>query len=270
MKIALEFTPAQSPEHQSRMRYAFQVFCAIYGHEPVLNRMNTDTANLRITYSKNPEMREGPKVLRLQNGYHPRSLTSPAPRPHSFSEDGKTTVLFYPAENSAEPDWLAEIFEWISCADEYSVRERDSVGRIPFEKGIFARYELDVRRPYAALAMWFLQHAICRLIPFAEEKARVPEISLKHAIVCTHDVDFIPLGYLSTLGRLAKNSLISLRGSPALASGIAARAVWFALGGINPLWNIEQLAISEQNSGVTSSCAMAIEGIPIIGWKTRQ
>jgi hypothetical protein len=253
MRIALEFTPAHSPEHQSRMRYAFQVFCAVYGYEPVLDSMSRDTEDLRITYSNDPEMRQGPKVLRLHNGYRPRPLTSPAPRPRSFSKDGRATVLFYPAQNSAEADWLGEIFEWISCADEYSIRARDSIGRIPFEKGVFARYELDERKPYAALAMWFLQRAICKLVPLAEEKARVPDISLTHAIVCTHDVDFIPLGYLSTLGRLAKNSLISLRDSPALASGIAARAVRFALGGINPLRNIEELAMSEQNSGVTSS-----------------
>jgi hypothetical protein len=253
MRIALEFTPAHSPEHQSRMRYALQVFCAVYGHEPVLDSVSTDSEDLRITYSNDPEMRQGPKVLRLHNGYRPRPLTSPAPRPHPFSEDGTATVLFYPAENSAGVDWLGEIFEWISCADEYSIIERDSVGRIPFDKSVFARYELDARRPYAALAMWFLQHAICKLVPFAEEKARVPDISSTHAIVCTHDVDFIPLGYLSTLGRLAKNSLIALREFPEFAFGIATRAVRFALGGINPLRNIEELAMSEQNSGVTSS-----------------
>src|SRR6476661_1962902 len=142
MKIALEFIPAQSPEQQSRLRYAFQLFCAVYGHEPVLDGMNAGTPDLRITYSSEPEMRQGPKVLRLYNGYRLRPLTSPAPRPRSFSEDGKTTVLFYPPENSVEADWLAEIFEWVSCADEYSVRARDSVGRIPFEKNVFARYKL--------------------------------------------------------------------------------------------------------------------------------
>jgi hypothetical protein len=165
------------------------------------------------------------------------------------------TVLFYPVENSAEVDWLAEIFEWTSCADEYSVSARDSVSRIPFENSVFARYELDQRRPYAALAMWFLQHAIRKLFPVAEKRARAPQINLTHAIVCSHDVDFMPLGYLSTLGRLAKNSLISLllQQSPALAFGIAARAVRFALGGVDPLRNVEKLASSEQISGVTSS-----------------
>src|SRR6266852_247849 len=235
MKIALEFTPAQSPEHQSRLRYAFQLFCAVYGHEPVLESTNADTADLRITYSSDHTTRQGPKVLRLYNGYRTRPLTSRAPRPRSFSEDGRTTVLFYPTENSAEVDWLAEIFEWTSCAHEYSVTARDSVGRIPFEKNVFARYALDERRPYAALAMWFLQHAICKLVPVAEERARAPETSLAHVIVCSHDVDFLHLGYLSTLGRLAKNSLIALQQSPTLALGIAARAVRFALGGINPL-----------------------------------
>jgi hypothetical protein len=180
-------------------------------------------------------------------------LKTPAPWPRSFSEEGRKTALFYPTENSVEVDWLAEIFEWTSCADEYSVSERDSVNRVPFENSVFARYELDGRKPYAALAMWFLQHAICKLLPAAAERARAPDINLTHAIVCSHDVDFIPLGYLSTLLRLAKNSLISLQESPTLAFAIAARAVRFALGGINPLRDVEQLARSEQISGVTSS-----------------
>ena len=165
MKIGLEFTPDQSPEHQSRLRYAFQLFCAVYGHEPVLESRNGETAELRITYSSDPATGQSRKVLRLYNGYYPRPLTTPAPRPRSFSEDGKTTVLFFPPEDSAEVDWLAEIFEWTSCADEYSVSARDSVSRIPFEKTVFARYELDQRTPYAALAMWFLQRAICKLVP---------------------------------------------------------------------------------------------------------
>jgi hypothetical protein len=254
MKIALEFIPAQSLEHQSRLRYAFQLFCAIYGHEPVLDGRKIDTADLRITYSSDFAMRLGRRVLRLHNGYRLRALASPAPQPSSFSEGGRTTVLFSPPEDSAEPDWLAEIFEWTSCAHEYSVTTRDSVGRIPFEKSVFARYKLDERIPYAALAMWFFQHAICKLFPATEERARVPEISFRHAIVCSHDVDFISLGYLSTLVRLAKNSIISLlQKSPILASGIAGRTVRFALGGINPLRNVEQLARSEQASGVTSS-----------------
>src|SRR6516164_7807529 len=104
MRIALEFIPAQSPEHQSRLRYAFQLFCAVYGHEPVLDSRNVDTADLRITYSSDHATRQTPKVLRLYNGYRPRPLTSPAPRPRSFSEDGRMTVLFYPVENSAEVD----------------------------------------------------------------------------------------------------------------------------------------------------------------------
>lgn len=253
MRIVLEFTSAQSTEHQRRLRYAFQLFCAVYGHEPVLDSTKADTADLRITYSADVATRQGCKVLRLNDGYRPRPLTSPAPRPCSFSERAKTTVLFYPPEDSAEVDWLAEIFEWTSCADEYSIKTRDSAGRIPFEKSVFARYRLDERKPYAALAMWFLQHAICKLFPGEEERARPPETNLTHAIICSHDVDFIPLGYPSTLGRLTKNSLIALTESPTLAFGIAARAARFTLGGVNPLRNVEQLARSEQASGVTSS-----------------
>jgi hypothetical protein len=253
MKIALRFNSSQSPAHQSRLRYAFRLFCAVYGHEPVVNGVKADTADLQITYSNDCAIRGGTRVLRLYNGYRPRALKSPAPRPRTFVRDGRTTVLFYPPEKSEEVDWLAEIFEWASCADEYSVSALDSIGRIPFEKSVFGRYQLDERTPYAALAMWFLQNAISKLFPDDEERTRVRGLDFRHAIICSHDVDFIPLGYLSTLGRLAKNSLIALEESPALAFGIAARTVRFALGGNNPLLNVEQLAASEQSSGITSS-----------------
>jgi len=259
MKIAVEFIPVQSTEHQNRLRYAFQLFCAVYGHEPILDSMKSNTADLQISYSSDlyssdPARSQNPKVLRLYNGYRPRPLTNPAPQPCSFNKEGRTTVLFYPPEDSAEADWLAEIFEWTSCAHEYSVRARDSIGRIPFEESVFARYKLDERKPYAALAMWFLQHAISKLYPNAGERARVPEIGLGHAIVCSHDVDFLDLGYLSTLFRLSKNSVIALlQEPPTLALGTTARAVRFALGGTNPLGSVEQLAKLEQASGVTSS-----------------
>lgn len=253
MKIALQFNPAHSSAHQSRVRYAFQLFCAVYGHEPVVDGVKRGTADLQITYSDDRAMLGGPRILRLYNGYRLRTSKTAAPKPRSFGRDGRTTVLFYPPENSEEVDWLAEIFEWTSCADEYSVSELDSIGRIPFENSVFARYSLDERTPYAALAMWFLQNAICKLFPGAEERARVRGLDFRHAIICSHDVDFIPLGDLSTLARLAKNSLIALQESPALAFGIAARTVRFALGGRNPLRNVEQLASSEQSSGVSSS-----------------
>ncbi|HKD80957.1 MAG TPA: hypothetical protein VKH81_14770 [Candidatus Angelobacter sp.] len=254
MRVALEFVPAQSTEQRCRLRYAFQLFCAIYGHKPILENTRSAIADVLITYSSDPGRRPGTKVVRLYNGYRPRPLTSPAPRPCSFGQEDKATVLFYPPEDSAEPDWLGEIFEWTSCAHEYSARGRDSVGRIPFEESIFARYRLDEQTPYAGLAMWFLQRAICRLSPVARESARAPETWLGHAIVCSHDVDFISSGYFSTLYRLAKNALISLlQKSPIVALGIAARAVRFALGGKNPLRNIEKLARWEHSSGLTSS-----------------
>lgn len=255
MKIALEFIPVQSPAHQCRLRYAFQLFCAVYGHDPVLDRKNAGSAELQITYSGDGgEFRDKRKVLRLHNGYRVRPLAASAPRPHAFSEAGRTTVLFYPPEDSAETDWLAEIFEWTSCAHEYSVTERDPLGRIPFEETVFQRFALDPCIPYAALAMWFLQHAIRKLCPAADERARSPEIGFSHAVVCSHDVDFIALGYLSTLVRLAKNTVIALlHRSPTLSFGIAARTVQFALGGRNPLRCIEQLAMTEQTSGIGSS-----------------
>src|SRR5947208_466591 len=119
MKILLELTSAQSAKEKSRLRYAFQLFCAVYGHRPILQDTNAGTADLRITYADDSAIRPGTKVLRLHNGYRARPLSTPAPQPRSFGDNGIVTVLFYPPEKSAEADWLAEIFEWTSCADEY-------------------------------------------------------------------------------------------------------------------------------------------------------
>src|SRR5690348_3319761 len=142
MKIALELSSTQSPAHQSRLKYAFQLFCAIYDHIPLLETKDHESADLRITYSRDETMRSDLKVLRLYSGYSPRPITAPAPPPSLFSRDNVKTVLFFPPEGSVEADWLAEIFEWTSCADEYSISARDSVGRVPFQKSVFGRYDL--------------------------------------------------------------------------------------------------------------------------------
>jgi hypothetical protein len=252
MKLALEFSSTHSPEHRSRLRYALQVFCAIYGHVPVLVDDQHAAADVWLSYAGD-NSRAPRNTVHLFNGYRPRALALPSPQPCPVRIGDSVTALFYPPDHSSEPDWLGEIFEWISVADEYSVSARDSVGRIPFEQSVFSRYKLDQRTPYAALAMRSLQRALCRLIPRLKEEPSSPFAHDKQAIVCTHDVDFIPLSYFSTFRRTVKNSGAALRRSPKLAFLIAARALLFALRQAEPLWTPQELAAFDRQLEITAS-----------------
>ncbi|MCU1285422.1 MAG: hypothetical protein JWO13_1772 [Acidobacteriales bacterium] len=252
MRIALELIPDHSPVHRSRMEYAFRLFCAVYGHDPILDT-NVTSADCRITYCEKGRASHSEKILRLRNSYIARSPELPAPEPLLFQQHGATTFLFHAKGSVEEVDWLAEIFEWTSCAHEFNVKERDSVGRVPFKSTLFGRYAVDEREPYAAIAMWFLQREICKRVPQESLRAKSPEQSIKHFVVCTHDVDFVPYGYFSSLHRLTKNALISATKSPSCALQIISRAARFAVGRINPLDGIEQLAREEQEMGIGSS-----------------
>lgn len=254
MKLFLQLIPAQSPRHQSRLRYAFRLFCAVYDHTPILDGSEAGSADLWVTYSKSCAAPAGINILTLHNGYRVRPLSAPAARPDRFRGSDAATVLFYRPEHSMQPDWLAEMFEWVSCADEYSITARDSVGRIPFRDTVFARYNLDERTPWAAVAMSFLQRAICGLVPRADTRAKAPQLTLSHAVVCSHDVDFLPDGHVSSVARLAANVVIALREfSPGLALGITSRTLRLVMGGSDPFLTIEGLAGCEQRAGTTSS-----------------
>src|SRR6185369_14777188 len=106
-------------------------------------------------------------ALRLSNSYRPRQPRIPAPAPHYYENGLGPTVLFYVPADSYEPDWLGEIFEWLSCADEYSVTQRDEVGRVPLDASYVGRHRLLPRRPYAAIAMKYLARALAKVFPVA-------------------------------------------------------------------------------------------------------
>jgi hypothetical protein len=210
MKLFLEFVPEQTTVHRKRLSYAFRLFCAIYGHHPIENAEEGQADDVCITYSSRRKGDDRRKTLKLANLYWPRPLGSPAPRPTTFEEQSESTVLFHAPPTGERPDWLGEIFEWVSCADEYSIRNLDSVGRVPFSESYICRHELDPRKPYAAIAMEFLQLALCELVPHSSPVPVSPAGGSTHFIVNTHDVDFVPIRPLDSLKRLAKNAVISL------------------------------------------------------------
>ena len=256
MRIFLDFSPEQTPTHRSRLGYAFRVFCAIYGHEPVFDAEQAQTADVWIRYA--PGSIQGQQArpsLELSSLYQSRSLYEAAPPPKKFEREGESTALFYSPLPGQEPDWLGEIFEWVSSADEYSVRARDSVGRVAFAETYLGRHKLDVRVPYAAVAMRFLQQALCRLAPGAVAEPRSPVESAGHFVVPTHDVDYFPVGRLNSVHRLAKNAAISCWLYKSLVLGMkqAGMALRSAIGGPDALDQIPALARGETRRNVSAS-----------------
>jgi hypothetical protein len=254
MRICLEFAPEQGNTHRLRLEYAFRVFCAIYGHEIIASE-EAHSADALITYiSENREPNSKP-ALRLSNLYRCRPITNPAPPPKKFERVPDSTVLFYAPEAGSEPDWLAEIFEWISCADEYSLRSRDAAGRIDFRDSYAGRHQLDIGVPYAAVAMRFLHDAICRIVVGYPLEPDFGIVGGSHLIVNTHDVDILPAGYSRSLERLWKYALISLLvfKSPRDAVAQAGKALSMAFGGDNPLDQTPNLVQAQLRERVGAS-----------------
>ena len=255
MKICLEFGKDWSLPHGARITYAFRLFCAIYGHEPVLTNDGGSSADVCICYRSRRATGALKPALLLSNLYRPRLLRDPAPPPWKYAQGGEETVLFYQPLPGEEPDWLGEIFEWVSCADEYSIEQRDRSGRIPFSATYAGRHNLDIRIPYAAVAMRFLNRALCRLMPGAPMELLSPDPTALHFLVSTHDVDYFPVGRLSAVYRLAKNAVISclLSKRPMLGISQAAMALRVAAGGQDPLDQIPFVAGEENDRGVGAS-----------------
>ena len=254
MRIFLKFAPEQTSVHRSRIGYAFRLFCAIYGHQPV---EQAERADVWITYVPGYTREESKPTLLLSNLYQPRAPQKPAPPPRQYVHlyNGETTALFYRSFPGQEPDWLAEIFEWVSCADEYSVTELDSWGHLPFAASYVGRHNLDTRVPYAAVAMRFLNSALGRLLPWGATEPPSPSESVRHFIVQTHDVDYLPVSRFDGMHRLAKNAAISclLSKRPVLGIKQATMALGLALGGRDPLDQISALVQGQTQRAVSAS-----------------
>src|SRR5262249_2197209 len=112
---------------------------------------------------------------------------------------------------TGRPDWLGEIFEWLSCSDERNIEARDSLGRIPYTATLFGRQNISPRKPYAGVLMAGLEHQLraktsgCSL---TMPTSPIPEVA--HCVVCTHDIDFYFTDFRSAFRRLVKNLIIAL------------------------------------------------------------
>jgi hypothetical protein len=103
--------------------------------------------------------------------------------------------------------------------------------------------------------MRFLNSALCRLLPWGATEPQSPVESVRHFIVQTHDVDYLPVGRLNGVHRLAKNAAISclLSKRPALGVSQASMALGLALGGRDPLDQISALVQGQTQRAVSAS-----------------
>jgi len=252
MRLFLNFDSTQDRICRARLSYAFKMFCAIYGHS-VLSAAEAKSAEAWINYSDSKP--DNVANLKIQKLYSPRPPQRPAPAPTHLAAAGERTVLFYGSESATPPDWLAEIFEWLSCADEYSCRTPDTVGRVPFSASYIGRHGLNPALPYAAIAMRMLQSELQRLVRDVRLLPDSPAALGDHFIVNTHDVDYLRLVRAGSVKRLLKNAAISLvaRRCANSASAQFLHAFRVANGGADPLDQLDHLVEREQARKVKAS-----------------
>jgi len=254
-RLKLRFGKSVAGVIRRRISYAFNLFCAVYGY------MSTkDEDGLALCYGAEPN---APRDVVLTAGYVPRPRSAPAPAPREITLDGDTFpeaalgVRFpcFHGVAGTSPDWLGEIFEWVSGAHEYSVQERDSVGRVPFASTLHGRYKLDPAIPYASVAMRGLNRDL--LAKFGGDWPSHPLSPLRHewALAATHDVDFLPVSVTSSLYRLSKNVAFAALGCRdfRLAGRIIGRGLGALLGGPSLGNCLTRMIAGEHEAGIRSS-----------------
>jgi hypothetical protein len=203
LSLRLEFGDEVPLRIRGRALYAFRVFAAIYGHEVVDGEGEGRTA--RFFYGASAGAKA--PVRRIPARYVPRKPEdgSFAPTPTAYGQE--EIYLFHGRDPvSGNPDWLGEIFEWLSGADERSVSERDSIGRISYEQSVFARHAISPLRPHASLIMAWLQSFVSgHAGPEHLARAPSPLPDVKHLVISSHDIDFYFTGRGGSLFRIVKN-----------------------------------------------------------------
>jgi hypothetical protein len=192
---------------RARIKYAFQVFAAIYNYRIAEDDQSQET--LIFAYGILSETIHGVQAsVVIPARYSPEARTTTTQKVRYAGED---FFLFHgldPLTN--RPDWLGEIFEWLSSSHEANIAQRDNVGRIPDSEMIFNRIGLRTWKPHAAMLMAWLEH-VCRNGGTSEGLAKAPSAipGVEHLVVCSHDIDFYFTNRRGALLRLLKNLAIS-------------------------------------------------------------
>lgn len=207
--IFLEFGPEIDGVVAARMTYVIQVFCAIYGYGFA---PHPEAADARCFYGCRPRTRPLPNEIWIPARYAPQAFTGKIPKLHKIRYANEDFFLAHGLDEAAgNPDWLGEIFEWLSASFEHRIEQRDLEGRIPYSASIFHRQEITPFKPYAGLLMAWLENAIQSGSKKEElARAKSPLPGVEHAVICSHDIDFYYTHTTDVLKRLGKNIVISM------------------------------------------------------------
>lgn len=203
--LRLRFSHEVLSKVRARISYAFRVFAAIYGHEVVDQDRREES--LCCIYGGRREESDSSKCFHIPSRYVLRRPQDPARPPVACSYGGEESYLFYGRDQtSGNPDWLGEIFEWLSAADEMSITSRDSIERIPYALSFLGRHSISPLRPYASFLMSWFENSLTNQDGSEDlPPAPSPVPGISHVVICSHDIDFYWAGRWGTLSRLLKN-----------------------------------------------------------------
>jgi len=193
------------------MTYAFRVFAAIYGYR-VIERFTAGDA-LSCFYGKKAAESPTKQTFHIPARYTDTHRKNGHRRFTYYSHAGKKIPLSLGVDpETGRPDWLGELFGWISSSFEQELKERDSVGRIPYAEMVFEHEGLDPQIPHASLIMACMEN--CLRAGNGREalpKPPCPVGGSNHLVICSHDLDFFYTRKTSAFARLAKNLAIGVR-----------------------------------------------------------
>jgi hypothetical protein len=188
------------------MLYSFRVFSAIFDHHVVEENIDSDA--LRCFYGNAAPA--GDEFF-IPARYAETGHGGPKRGDRKWRYAYEEIFLFHGVDAaSGRPDWLGEIFEWLSCGHERAATARDSARRIPYSASIFGEQNLSPRKPHATILMACLENELCgRSHTQSFPKAPSPLPGVEHMVICSHDIDFYYTNKRSALLRLAKNLVIA-------------------------------------------------------------
>src|ERR1700676_2404639 len=133
--LSLQFGQEVDPVVRARMFYAFRVFAAIYSHQVLPGPAACEIA---CFYGDPQGAVKGTFQFSISPRYKIREQGQALPTLKKVRYAEEEIVLVHGvAEGSGEPDWLGEIFEWLSGSLELPISKRDEVGRIPYSEMVF-------------------------------------------------------------------------------------------------------------------------------------
>ncbi len=207
--ISLWFDDRVSSPVRARISYAFRVFAAIYNYRVV--ETDSPSSGLRCIYTQTPPRSPHSDTLYIPARYQMEDDRPTKKQLAKYDYAGQQLYLAYGLDASTgNPDWLGEIFDWLSCSHEMAATGSDAVGRIPYSETVFGRLGITPRKPYASLLMAWMENTLRNGNALqALAKAPSPVKDVDHIVLPSHDIDFCYTTKTSALIRLLKNIVIS-------------------------------------------------------------